>query len=342
MGLRIIECRGSGRQIGRIVGEEGKQSIRRNIDLCTQPDPDDLRRRLPGFLRTLEAYSPDALEEMRGMAEAANVPLEQIYVLNFPLFPGALDDSEGCTNVVFRNTSRGPLWGKNNDGLEPTTRRDDYLKYMLRSMGIPAIIYTYYGYVATCNGMNAEGVVVGSSSVGSVFQQSDSYPEMRLWAYKCLLEAPSARQFLRAFSSRPVRGKGATLVLADRGGTCWSIDLACPLVQLNLPVDPKGTFCVNRYGLPYLKDADRRSPEGKEDALSRACHLSKFFEAQASFDIEDMKRLLSHHGEQDICRHWDRGGIMNTEASLIGIPKENTLLYCADHPCQGEYMEFQF
>ena len=51
--------------------------------------------------------------------------------------------------------------------------------------------------VATTDGMNAEGVAVGHSSVGSIFQQSDHHVPIRLWAYECMLKSRSTEEFVR-------------------------------------------------------------------------------------------------------------------------------------------------
>jgi len=52
--------------------------------------------------------------------------------------------------------------------------------------GIPQMTFTFCGMIATTDGMNAEGVAVGHSSVGSVFQQSDRHVPIRLQAYDAI------------------------------------------------------------------------------------------------------------------------------------------------------------
>ena len=71
------------------------------------------------------------------------------------------------------------------------------------------------------DGLNAEGVAIGSSSVGSVFGQSDRHPAIRLWNYHALQYSRGTRDFVRVTSRVALRGKGFSMVCVDRNGkTC--------------------------------------------------------------------------------------------------------------------------
>ena len=49
-----------------------------------------------------------------------------------------------------------------------------------------------------------------------------------------------------------------------------------------------------------------------------------------------MQALLRHHGDQNICRHGECCE-MNTEYSMIGLPRENRVLCAHGYPCENEY-----
>ncbi len=125
--------------------------------------------------------------------------------------------------------------------------------------GIPQVTFTFVGLLATTDGMNAEGVAVGHSSVGSQFQQSDRYVSIRLWAYELLSRARTTSEFVRGMTEIPLRGKGYAATCVDAEGTTVGIDAACPWLQIREPADgASGLHAVNCYQHPALLHADRR------------------------------------------------------------------------------------
>ncbi|MCK5118767.1 MAG: hypothetical protein KAQ78_04245, partial [Candidatus Latescibacteria bacterium] len=97
--MKIVEVSGDPRTIGRCTGEALLGEIREHLAFPYSVDRADWERRLPVFLSTLKRHLPDVLEEMEGTAEGANVPSEEIFRLNLPMVPDALNITEGCTNI---------------------------------------------------------------------------------------------------------------------------------------------------------------------------------------------------------------------------------------------------
>ena len=334
--VRKVECAGTPRQLGRQTGEALREDIAANLELFRRPDPEAWQRRLPVMLETARRYLPDVLEEMQGLAEGADLAVEEIYRLNFPLWNDGLD-LDGCTNLVFCDGPDGPVWGKNNDGCHPAPPRRVFVRHVRPAAAIPQVVFGFSGMVATTDGMNAEGVAVGHSSVGSVFQQSDRHPFIRLWDYAARSECATLPEYVRRMSEVPLHGKGYSIVCVDREGRVASLEAACPLMQVRRPDRPAGIQCVNCYRLPALSDADRRRPADKKDALSRAEYLDGVLAGDGPFDAEKMKRVLRNHDGQDICRHGSETCAHNTEYSMIALPAQNKVRYCAGHPCEGEF-----
>ncbi|MCK4590475.1 MAG: hypothetical protein KAT86_01875, partial [Candidatus Latescibacteria bacterium] len=213
--MKIVEVSGDPRTIGRCTGEALREEIREHLAFPYVVDRADWEQRLPVFLSTLRRYLPDVLEEMEGTAQGANIPLDDILRLNLPMYPDELNITEGCTNIVFADGPDGPIWGKNNDGLVGEERRPACARLVRRKYGIPLLIFTFCGMVATTDGMNAEGLAVGHSSVGSVFQQSDDHVPIRLWAYEGMMHSRTTAEFVRHMISLPTRGKGYSILCVD-------------------------------------------------------------------------------------------------------------------------------
>jgi len=338
--MKLVEVSGDAKAIGRATGEALRDEIRDHLERFPQREHEksEWSRRLPAFLDTLKAHLPEVLAEMDATAEGAGVPVEEIYRLNLPLYPNSLVVDEGCTNVAFADGPDGPVWGKNNDGGKPHNRRPPCARVVKRDDAIPNVVFTFCGMVATTDGMNAEGLAVGHSSVGSVFQQSDRHVPIRPWAYEAMLACRTTEEFVRFMASRPTRGKGYSMVCVDRKGVACSVEAPCPIVQVRRPEgDVPHTYCVNCYLSRPLTEADRRKPEGKVNALSR----SRFFQGKLAepldFSVADMKAILRHHGDPSICRHGGKD-LSFTEYSMIGLPQERRVLYLDGSPCEKKYL----
>ncbi len=338
--MRIIEATGDPRSIGRCTGEALRDQIAAHIELFPPiPDRRAWDRRLPTFLETLRRHLPAVLEEMQGTAEGANVPLENVLALNLPMYPDDLDVPQGCTNIAFADGPDGPIWGKNNDGGPPEQRRPACGRLVRRNDAIPVLVFTFCGMVATTDGMNAEGLAMGHSSVGSIFQQSDHHVPIRLWAYECMMQSRTTAEFVRKLTSLPTRGKGYSILCVDRQGIMRSIEAPCPVVQVRRPAEGERLMnCVNYYQLPHLAQADRRTEAGKLNAICRRHFLDHLYGAEDELSLDAMKQLLRHHGDVSICRHGDSDG-SHTEYSMIGLPRSGRVLYFDGYPCQGEYSQ---
>lgn len=368
--MRVIECSGSPSQIGEATGEALRDEIREHIELFPMRQWDAFRLRLPVFLSALRQHIPHVLEEMSATARGAGVDEEQVLRLNLPMFASELDtdgrETAGCTNFAICDGPDGPVWGKNNDGCEP--HRPVVARFVRPDGALPQVTFTFAGLVATTDGMNAEGVAVGHSSVGSRFQQSDHHLPIRLWAYDVLSRARTTEAFIREMTAIPLRGKGYAAVCVDAGGTAVGIDAACPLLQIRRP-EPgaTGVHAVNCYQHPALLHADRRPADGKLDAHQRWHFLDHALGAGApnsagppaevdvsqgcgepdtvptpgatGTDLTFARSLLHHHGDVvSLCRH---GAPMNyhSEYSMIGLPASRRLLFCGIHPCEQDYQE---
>ncbi len=337
--MKIVEVAGDPRTIGRSTGEALLGEIREHLAVPYFFDRSDWERRLPVFLSTLKRHLPDVLEEMEGTAEGANVPSEEIFRLNLPMVPDALNITEGCTNIVFAHGPDGPIWGKNNDGLPWEKPRPVCARLVRRNDGIPLLIFTFCGMLATADGMNAEGLAVGHSSVGSIFQQSDEYVPIRLWAYEGMMHSRTTADFVRHMIRLPTRGKGYSILCVDRKGATCSIEAPCPIMQVRGPdAGHRHMNCVNCYQLPTLSEADRRDEAGKRNAQARWRLLDRKLSEEMDFGLEDMKKLLRHHGDPGICRHGERDGAC-TEYSMIGLPQIGRVLFLDGNPCENEFSE---
>jgi len=344
--FRIIECSGTPRECGRQTGEQLRAEIREHLELGPEVGPhipdDQWRPRRATYVARMKEAFAEYLEELEGVAEGADLPLNDIHRINMMMWPDTLrlPDGDGCTNIAFTAGPDGPVWGKNNDGFDPANARPACARIVRPNKGIPSVTFTFCGTIAMSDGMNAEGLALGHSSVGSKFQQSDHHMPIRPWSYKGLQTCRTTAEFVAHMASKPTRGKGYSMVVLDKHGSACSLEAPCPLLQVRAP-EPGAAWilCVNAYLLPPLKEADQRTVECKNDALARAELLKRELANSESLSEARMRELLSLHGEKTgVCRHWDRE-IMNTDYSMIGLPAQGKALVAPGHPCHTEYRE---
>ncbi len=342
-GINVITCRGSFRAMGETIGE----ALREPLQARGIPPPDArARARVARFLAPVEPAIRDLMDAMRGMERGANLPADALLAgWARPRPPSMFPDA--CSNIVFANGPQGPLWGKNNDddwaapfhGRHPGPAEALDHFYILRlypDRGIPVINCTYTGYIAAGDMLNAEGLAAGFSSGGSRFLQNPYDVPDRLWMAAGLFTCRTAEDYARHLAERPLRGKGYLGVVVDREGGMLAPEIMPPLVQIRRPIPgAHGLHCTNCYQLPLLADLSGRAHQ--DNARGRAARLEAAL-SEGDGSLAHLQAVLRHHGPFDICRHGaDRGDYGFTEWSMIGVPRERRVLFCAGAPCAGRY-----
>lgn len=341
--MKLIEVSGDGRQIGRQTGEALRDEIRQMLELWRVAERHtDWDATWPIIREALELQVPEALAEMIGTAEGAGVAEDLIMKLNVPMynFRGDLDLQE-CTNIAFASGPDGPVWGKNNDGGPPGEQAPPVARLIRRDDGIPQLNFTFCGMVATLDALNAEGLAIGHSSVGTVFGQSNHHVPIRLWGYEAMFRCRTTAEFVRFMASVPLRGKGYSSVVVDASGAICSLEQPCPLTQVRMPNEGERYInCSNYYQLQALREADARQPKGKRNAIARAELLDATFLGKNTRSLADMKSILRYHGDPGICRHGAHD-VSHTEYAMIALPESRKCLYLHGYPCEEEFIEVQ-
>ena len=121
----IIEATGTHREVGRQVGEAGRDIIAWGLDAYAERFEGlagfsfaEAVERGAVYLRPAEDYVPQAVDQLRGMAEAANVPFDHLFALNcseeFTCQADRNWPPEHCTSFAVVADGR-PVAGHNED-----------------------------------------------------------------------------------------------------------------------------------------------------------------------------------------------------------------------------------
>ncbi|MDH4209664.1 MAG: C45 family autoproteolytic acyltransferase/hydrolase, partial [Anaerolineae bacterium] len=167
--IPIIEIKGKPRERGRQQGEGARPQILRALTLYREILPQEMKmtwdeglREARKFLPYSEEAVPHFVEELRGIAEGANVSFEDAWILN--CYEGLVYSRQevwGCTSVAVRGdrTADSHVLLAHNEDWNSVDRDNVYL-VRTQPEDRPAFIGVTYGPLLVNIGLNAEGIGV--------------------------------------------------------------------------------------------------------------------------------------------------------------------------------------
>ncbi len=336
MKMKIVECHGPPRNMGRQYGEEARDDILFEIEhLGKSFLREGLSRWYFRAEKVLSAYLPDLLEELRGIAEGAGADPRLLLAMNFV---DTFDDhTERCTPLLLHDSPDGVIIAKNNDaGAEEPCR---FVTLIRRpDHGVPTVTVTYAGWLSGLDSMNQEGLVNTHGSVGSKFNRSGDRIDIRLVVMHAMQSCRSVDDFLEILQRFPLTGKGFSIAVADRSGHSFFLDAAVPKLikrSENVPF----AWSANLYYASEVEFADTRSPDYRPFCVERSRYLAK---QEVPHDLEDIRRLLADHScRYAPCRH---GGDAHslTKWSMIVLPCKGEFYLADGLPCRTSYERIFF
>jgi isopenicillin-N N-acyltransferase-like protein len=344
--LRLVECRGTPREMGRQYGEQDREAIRHNVEFFTAKrwNPEAGRAFARTTRRLLRERLPDVLDELEGIAEGSGTDADRVLSMNQvdTFGPEWLE----CTPLAVAKTDAGPIVAKNNDGT-PHARfgagTPETYSYVVRrcspARGFPMVQVTYSGWLSGLDAMNAAGLANMHASVGSQFDKSGPRLDIRLWAYQLMKQCATARSFLDGLANAALTGKGFNVVVADRAGHTVVVEAAVPLIAWRDSGKPF-VYSTNHYVTAALRNSDARSPEAKEISVRRLGYLSWVEETRTPRTLPDVQALLSSHEPWAPCRHGGVG-VSHTEWTMIALPQKGEVLVAPGPPCKTPYQTFR-
>jgi len=330
--LKLVECSGSPREMGRQYGEQAKEEIRCNLARFAPAQPESM---LHLMRRNLEKYAPEVLEELNGIAEGSGSDPDAVLAYNHWELAG--DDAERCTVMVLHTENEGILTAKNNDS--PDGEDGRFVIRRGKSLhGIPFIQVTYAGSLSGLDMVNAEGLCNMHGSVGSRFARPRSSPDIRLRLYQLMQTCRSAEELVEGLRQIPLTGKGFSIGVSDRSGNSLFLDAAVPLIAERAR-NRKFAFSTNLYEAPGFENADMRNPAKRNVCLFRNGYLQWVSRTSPPEDLDGLEKLLSSHEPWAPCRHGGPHGSV-TDWSAVAAPHLGKLLVSPGPPCRAPYREY--
>ena len=345
----LFTARGAHRELGRQHGEQTRTHVRGFLEYLAHSlrlTRERLASRAMRFLPLFDHQCPHLVDEIRGLAEGADVPLAEALAVQIRGELASVQD-EGCTTFAIdpRGTaSRQILIGQNSD-VEPELEEFAYV-LRLEPEGKPAVLMWSFGGMIGYHGLNDAGVAHFANSLGGGPAWKMGLPHYPL--KRLMLEQRSLDDVLGLLRRVPVCSSG-NYVLSDGAGGIADVELTPEGFAL---LEDQGEgfiahsnhFVCGRFACPAT---DRASVP---DTFPRLTRMRELLGARFShLTVEDLKRALADHEgyPTSICRHPHSGpdhpsvsARGRTTASLIAEPGLGCLHVSRGNPCQSIYATY--
>ncbi len=290
------------------------------------------------LLPLIEREMPGLLEEAEGIAEGAQVPFEDLMVLNCRYEITKFGSEQECTTcVVLPEASAGnkTLLVKNWD-YRAGILDNIVVLHIREADGTQAIGLTEAGQLIR-EGFNSHGIGLCNNSLKSV--NDGSGPGIPVTFLRRKVFTCKAFEEAKKLLLTTKRNVSNNMLLASKDGRAVNIEAqpgGCDILEPNEGILTHANhFIVS----PHLETSET-TPRGERlEELLRKKH--------GDISVEYIKRCLCDHANypKAICRHPSdvslplaQRGI--TVASMIVDFDEKTVHICAGPPCEGDFTEY--
>jgi isopenicillin-N N-acyltransferase-like protein len=349
--IPLIELAGTHREIGRQIGEESRDVIARALAryevrfpvLAGMTFTAAVEAARP-YLRPAEEYLPDAVDELRGIAEGAGVPFEQLLALNCSEETTCAADwvwppAEGhCTSFAFVAGGR-TVAGHNEDWYPDDI--DALVVRRTRVRGGAEHISVGPAYYLPITGVTARGF---SSAANTVYCRDERVGVPNNVVLAGVLEAGGIDD-AAALITGAERARGSNHLFADVTGRILDVETSATRLAR---MDGGACFAhTNHYVSAQLAPQDASRSEGSPKRLARAYGLLAAG-LDAGTDLVDlaMSVLRDHaNAPESICGHWNDADPAQdqsvTTVSMVWEPAERRVHVAAGQPCEHEYVTYE-
>jgi isopenicillin-N N-acyltransferase-like protein len=355
--MPLVEIAGPPRERGRQYGEQARAQIERSIawygeqftataSLTWETVLANARRWEP----LVEAYLPDALEEMRGIAEGSGRRYEEILALNgrgelSAGNPFLADENEGCSSysVLPEGAGDGHAYcGQNWDWRSAIL--DTVIMLRIEQPGLPTIVMQVEAGQVGRQGASSAGIGLNANGLGARFGERIGMPQP--YIRRKILNAWDMTEALEAvFQSQ--QALCTNLLVSHRDG--FAIDLETTPGRHGWGYPQDGVLVhTNHFRYFVPKQIEETYRYFSPDSLYRAERIERVLaRAGEERDGAAMRSLIreamsDHFGAPDsVCNHpneadpwWDQN---ETVASSVVDLTSGEYWIAHGNPCEHDY-----
>ncbi len=347
--LPLVEVQGGPLERGRQQGEGARPQVFRALERyreivrrALQLPWENAIREARKFLPYGEEAFPEFVEELRGIAEGADVSFHEVWTLN--CYEGLAEVYQqvwGCTCLAVRDdhTADGHVLMAHNEDWHSVDRDNVYLVRARPDDGPPFIGITY-GPLLVNIGLNAEGIGV---AIDSVYPTDGRVGVPRILCSRAVLNTRTIGQAIRACVPK-LRAGGYSFLITDAHGELYSIETSA--TKHHIEYGEEGWLAhTNHYLSPKMQTLEEPGTYASSHVrLNRAQRLLKAQLGQVT--VASLQAILRDHVNypNSICVHEDPSDPpYEREMTLVSLVMDLTqrVLWAAPGPpCQGEYVPY--
>jgi hypothetical protein len=286
----------------------------------------------------LDQHTPELLDEIRGLAQAAELDYAALLTLTLTA-PFDSDALPNCSIVAVmpEQTAEGRLIIGRNYDMFYDVSKEGATTYRTYPQGGYASLGNCDIWVGREDGLNESGLFIGMTGI----HLPGLKPGLAFWfiVRRALDHCATVDEAVELIQNTP-HAQSAGYLLADDSGKAVVVEATVDGVELRGPED--GLLILTNHAVcPALAGKDRDST-CLPDSHSRYNRLRELLEGSKAMDVKAVKQALSDH-QGGVCSHGVEAGRKHgTIWSLVGHPGERGLEIAEGHPCRAKYRPTSF
>jgi predicted choloylglycine hydrolase len=286
----------------------------------------------------LASHLPDLLEEIRGIADGAAIPLRDVLALNYWIEVLQATVGYGCSLVAFANTPEGVIVGKNSDHDLAAVR---YLTLQFvhgnkEERSLSFMRGSFVGTSSTRAGVNAAGLAVCGAALIPSETNWDGVPVMALIGH-LLSHCATVDETVDVARSLPPINYGANIMVADPSGSLAIVERLPHQFAIRRPQEDvifNTNHCLCAETVVGMKDGTELVANSRQ----RFVRITELV-PQVPGTSTGLKRILRDHADPGaVCQHGRAG--LYTCASYLLFPSARKMWVADGSPCAAAFEEY--
>lgn len=350
--FKIIEASGTSYEIGYIHGKLGREEVMCSINTYKDMfktyanlEWEDAKKRAVAYIEHINKYDKDLLDEIRGVADGAEVDFEDILALNARseviLMTGSKVPSDGCTSIAVmpESTANENIFLAQNWDWK-SEQIGSLLLLKIKQQNKPDITMITEGGIIGKIGFNSAGIGVCLNALGTVGNPNGLPLHIIL---RGILNSTKISDAVGKINGQP-NACAANYLIASQCGEAIDIEKTPHDFEAFYPEN--GILVHTNYFLAdRFKPADTLRFMAPDSFLRYGIAKKMLMNNLGKITLENIKEILTCHKDfpDAICRHEDMGepaGVrMCTVFSILMDLKNLKMELAIGTPCENEYME---
>lgn len=349
--IPVIETQGTYFEVGQQIGAAARDSLRA-MHAETRAEYGDIWTSLLAsskpFFDITRARLPNVIEEMRGCAEGAGIPFDDLFLLSVeellyeevrgsesaPFAPVRPSSRKGCSDLAAAPpaTRDGHVWLAHNNDLGASAADHLFVTHFC-SHGEPEIYAVTVGGLFISIGMNTAGLAL----TGNQLTPNDSRAGVpRLLIVRDILAQRSIDAAL-ASALMPERASSYNNIISSAENGIVNAEGSATAAAVTWSFDSGGTLAhTNHYLDEKMRpfEGDPRTVAMSASRCARAFDYAKKYRGQIDFDV--CTRFVRDHVFEpwSICKH--AGQSVTVFSSIIDVSAQKMWL-TRGNPCINDF-----